>query len=447
MNRLSMAALLLAIGAIACARAPKRPNVLLITIDTLRADHLGAYGYARPTSPKIDAFAARSTVFENAHSSASWTLPSLSSIHTSLLSTTHGCWKISSRLEPEFTTAAEILRDVGYDTAMVACHIFLSAQYGLQQGFTHVDDELVRPPSDAAEAISSPGVTERGVRFLERKAAAGEDAPWFLWLHYFDPHDTYLPHEGFSETFGIVEEIDLYDGEIAFTDHYVGLVLQRLAELGLEDETIVVITSDHGEEFGEHGFKRHGYSLYQEAVRIPLVVRVPGAASGRVPEVVGNVDVLPTLLEACGIELKSVQGATCAHELEGRSLLGAIRGTRALEPREVVAEVRWHDGQDLRMVRDGAWKLIEDQSKDQTRDQSALYDLGADPAEATDLRESAAARAKELQDLVLHRLGRGLGWAGCYPLVEPYVPTAGDMIRLEGLGYAGSGVQTDPGAK
>lgn len=434
--------------ATACAPdAPKRPNVLLITIDTLRADHLGAYGYARPTSPKIDAFAARSTVFENAHSSASWTLPSLSSIHTSLLSTTHGCWKISSRLEPEFTTAAEILRDVGYDTAMVACHIFLSAQYGLQQGFTHVDDELVRPPSDAAEAISSPGVTERGVRFLERKAAAKDESPWFLWLHYFDPHDTYLPHEGFSETFGIVEEIDLYDGEIAFTDHYVGLVLQRLAELGLEDETIVVITSDHGEEFGEHGFKRHGYTLYQEAVRIPLVVRVPGAASGRVPEVVGNVDVLPTLLEACGIELKSVQGATCAHELEGRSLLGAIRGTRALEPREVVAEVRWHDGQDLRMVRDGAWKLIEDQSKDQTRDQSALYDLGADPAEATDLRESAAARAKALQDLVLHRLGRGLGWAGCYPLVEPYVPTAGDMLRLEGLGYAGSGVQADPGAK
>ncbi len=434
--------------AAACTRdVPRRPNVLLITIDTLRVDHFGCYGYARPTSPEIDAFAARSTVFENAHTSASWTLPSLASIHTSLLSTTHGCWKISSRLEPEFTTAAEILRDVGYDTAMVACHIFLSAQYGLQQGFTHVDDELVRPPSDAAEAISSPGVTERGLRFLERKAAAGEDAPWFLWLHYFDPHDTYLAHEGFSETFGITEEIDLYDGEIAFTDHYVGLVLQRLAELGLEEETIVVITSDHGEEFGEHGFRRHGYSLYQEAVRIPLVVRVPGAASRRVPEVVGNVDVLPTLLEACGIELRSVQGASCAHELEGRSLVGAIRGTRALEPREVVAEVRWHEGQDLRMVRSDAWKLIEDQSEGQSRDQSALYDLAADPAESTDLRESAAERATEVRELVLHRLARALRWAGCYPLVEPYVPTPGDMQRLEDLGYAGSGVQTDPGAK
>jgi len=417
--------------------APKRPNVLLITIDTLRADHLGTYGYPRPTSPEIDAFAARSTVFENAHSSSSWTLPSLASIHTSLLSTTHGCWKISSRLEPEFTTAAEVLRDAGYDTAMVACHIFLSAQYGLQQGFSHVDDELVRPPSDAAEAISSPGVTERGVRFLERKAAAAEESPWFLWLHYFDPHDSYLPHEGFSEKFGTVEEIDLYDGEIAFTDHYVGMVLRKLAELGLEDDTIVVITSDHGEEFGEHGFKRHGYSLYQEAVRVPLVIKVPGAAARRIPEVVGNVDVLPTLLEACDLELAKVQGASCAHELEGRSLLGAIRGTSALSEGQVVAEVRWHDGQDLRMMREGPWKLIEDQSVKQQRNQSALYDLAADPREATDVRSLESASAARIAELVLHRLGRAIGWAGCYPLVEPYTPTAGDMQRLQDLGYAG----------
>ncbi len=431
------AALLLAAAAVACAPSPKRPNVLLITIDTLRADHLGTYGYARPTSPEIDAFAARSVVFENAHSSASWTLPSLASIHTSLLSTTHGCWKISSRLEPEFTTAAEMLRDAGFDTAMVACHIFLGAQYGLQQGFTHVDDELVRPPSDAAEAISSPGVTERGVRFLERKAAAAEDVPWFLWLHYFDPHDTYLPHAGYSEKFGTKEEIDLYDGEIAFTDHYVGLVLKKLADLGLEDDTIVVITADHGEEFGEHGFKRHGYSLYQEAVRIPLVVKVPGAPARRIAEVVGNVDVLPTVLDACRVEVAQVQGATCAHELEGRSLLGAIRGTAALSAGQVVSEVRWHDGQDLRMVREGPWKLIEDQSTKQERNQGALYDLAADPREATDLRARDGERAQRMAEAVLHRLGRAIRWAGCYPLVEPYTPTAGDMQRLQDLGYAG----------
>jgi arylsulfatase A-like enzyme len=442
--RASGCAAALALLGFGCGEAPKRPNVLLITIDTLRADHLGTYGYRKSTSPEIDAFAARATVFENAHSSASWTLPSLASIHTSLLSTTHGCWKVSSRLEPEFTTAAEILRDAGFDTAMIACHIFLSAQYGLQQGFTHVDDELVRPPSDAAEAISSPGVTERGVRFLEHKAAAKEDAPWFLWLHYFDPHDTYLPHAGFSETFGTTEEIDLYDGEIAFTDHYVGIVLKRLAELGLDEDTIVVITADHGEEFGEHGFDRHGYSLYQEAVRIPLIVKVPGAEARRVSDVVGNVDVLPTVLDGCGIELPTVTGAICANEFEGRSLLAAIRGTGAIAPREIVSEVRWHDGQDLRMVRDGGWKLIEDQSVGQAKNQTALYDIATDPTEQDDAREREATRATALRELVLHRIGRALRWAGCYPLVEPYTPTAGDMQQLESLGYAGSGVPEDP---
>lgn len=443
MRRLPLT-LFLAVAAAGCGPPPKRPNVLLVTIDTLRADHLGTYGYARPTSPGIDAFAARSAVFENAHSSSSWTLPSLASIHTSLLSTTHGCWKISSRLEPEFTTAAELLRDAGYDTAMVACHIFLSAQYGLQQGFTHVDDELVRPPSDAAEAISSPGVTERGVRFLERKAAAAEDVPWFLWLHYFDPHDAYLPHEGYSEEFGTGAEIDLYDGEIAFTDHHVGLVLEKLAELGLEDDTIVVITADHGEEFGEHGFRRHGYSLYQEAVRIPLVVRVPGGAPRRIPEVVSNVDLLPTLLEACGLEVGRLQGATCAHELEGRSLLAAIRGTDALPPGAAVSEVRWHDGQDLRALREGSWKLVEDQSADRKTDQGALYDLARDPGEKTDLRATEDARSRALTEAVMHRLGRALQWAACYPLVEPYTPTAGDMQRLQDLGYAGDAAAPAP---
>ncbi len=432
-------------AAVACApERPRRPNVLLITIDTLRADHLGCYGYGRPTSPEIDRFAATAARFDNAHSSSSWTLPSLASMQTSLLSTTHGCWKISSRLEPEFTTAAEILRDAGFDTAMVACHIFLSAQYGLQQGFTHVDDVLVRPPADAADAISSPGVTQRGLRFLERKAAAGEDTPWYLWLHYFDPHDTYLPHEGFSETFGTVGEIDLYDGEIAFTDHYVGRVLRKLEELGLDDDTIVVLTADHGEEFGEHGFTRHGYSLHEEAVRIPLLVRVPGAGARTVLDVVSNVDILPTLLEVCRVPLPKLSGPKCAHEIEGRSLLAAIRGGALDAVHEAVSEVRWHDGQDLRALRSGAWKLVEDQSAERKPDQNALYDLEHDPGARTNLIERETARRDALRDVLLHRLGRALRWAGCYPLRDPYAPSPGDLQRLQSLGYAGGATPTDP---
>jgi arylsulfatase A-like enzyme len=239
--------------ALSCTPKAKRPNVLFISIDTLRADHLGTYGYARGTSPRIDAFAKTACVFESAQSSASWTLPSIASLMTSLYSTTHGCWKIESRLEPEYTTFAEVLRDSGYDTAMAVPHLFLSAQYGLQQGFTHVDDTLIRTGADSDQAISSPGITERGLAFIEEKAKVNDGVPWFLWLHYFDPHDAYLPHAGFSERFGTEKEIDLYDGEIAFTDDHVGRVIERIDALNLAPDTIVVIVADHGEEFGEHG--------------------------------------------------------------------------------------------------------------------------------------------------------------------------------------------------
>jgi arylsulfatase A-like enzyme len=419
----------------ACSQAPRGPNVLLITIDTLRADRLGCYGYAQPTSPEIDRFASTAAVFDAAQSSSSWTLPSLSSIHTSLYSSTHGCDKIEQRLEPEFTTLAETLRDAGWDTAMVACHIFLSAQYGLQQGFTHVDDTLVRTAGDASKAISSPGVSERGLAFLEAKAATDDATPWFLWLHYFDPHDEYLVHPGFSEPFGTASESERYDGEIAFTDHHVGRVLRRLEELGLGDDTLVILTSDHGEEFGEHGFDRHGYSLYEAAVRIPLVVRAPGRFAQRVADVVSNVDLMPTVLELGGIRLDAVEAAGCRHGLEGRSLVPALEG-RALEPRDAVCEVRWHAGQDMRGLRSGTWKVLEHRMQGED-ERELLFDLASDPLEQNDRIAGEAARAAALRDALLHRIGRALEWSRCYPLRAPYAPSPGDLERLTNLGYAG----------
>jgi arylsulfatase A-like enzyme len=364
-------------------------------------------------------------VFENAQSTSSWTLPSFASLMTSLYSTTHGCWKVESRLEPEYVTLAERLRDAGWDTAMVVPHLFLSAQYGLQQGFTHVDDTMIRTAADSDQAISSPGVTERGLRFLERKAAVADGVPWMLWLHYFDPHDVYQPHAGISERFGTEKEIDLYDGEIAFTDAHVARVLARLDELGLAQDTIVVIVSDHGEEFGEHGATRHGYTLYQEAVRVPLIVRVPGIAPRRVAEVVSGVDVMPTLLEACGVEAPA--------PIEGRSLLALARG-ETLPEREALSEVRWHAGQDMRALRAGRWKYIEDHGSE-PRD--FMFDLQTDPREMRDLAADDVARAKSLADLIARRLIRAMHWAERYPLPEQYEPSPGDRKRLEDMGYTG----------
>jgi arylsulfatase A-like enzyme len=242
-------------------------------------------------------------------------------------------------------------------------------------------------------------------------------------------------HAGVSERFGTEREIDRYDGEIAFTDRYVGEVLRRLDALGLGQDTVVVVTADHGEEFGEHGFTRHGYSLYEPAVRIPLVVRAPGLPPRRVPDVVSNVDLMPTLLDLAGVRLERVAGASCEHPLEGRSLALLLRGA-TLPPREAVSEVRWHEGQDMRGVLAERWKYLEHRVGG--KDEDLLFDLGSDPGETRSVLDLQAARTSALRQALLHRLGRALGWAKCYPLHEPYAPSPGDLQRLQQLGYAGS---------
>jgi arylsulfatase A-like enzyme len=413
------------------AEAPRRPNILVVSIDTLRADHLGCYGYERPTSPAIDAIASQAVVFEDAHSSASWTLPSFASLFTSLYSTTHGCWKVDSRLESEHDTLAEHLRDAGWDTCLVVPHMFLSGQYGLQQGFTHIDDSLVRTAIESNKVVSSPAMTEKAIAWLERKRGSPDDSPFFLWVHYFDPHDLYLPHEGISEQFGTTEEIDLYDGEIRFVDMHVGRLLARAKEL-FGDEVVVAIVADHGEEFGEHGHKRHGYSLYQEAVHIPFILRAPGFGPARVPDLVSNIDFMPTILELAGVAPRG--------RMEGRSLVPLLRG-ESLPARGALSEVRWHDDQDMRCWREEDWKLHEDRSHGKERDE--LYDLSADPRERTNLLERRDEVLQRLRTGLGHALGVALQLAKLYPQPRRYQPSPGDAARLGALGYAEDAVGGD----
>jgi hypothetical protein len=188
-----------------------RDNLLLLAVDTLRADHLGAYGYQRPTSPHIDRFFAEAIVFDDAHSTSSWTLPAFASLMTSTHSSTHGCWQFRSQLDPSFTTLAEVLRNSGYHTAAVTSHTFLRKSYGLGQGFEDYDESLIVRLRQSHRAISSPMVTERALVFLDRQANMEERRPWFLWVHYFDPHHVYNEHPGVTEEFG-GEPVDLYDG-------------------------------------------------------------------------------------------------------------------------------------------------------------------------------------------------------------------------------------------
>lgn len=411
---------------VACGAEPKPPNVLIVSIDTLRADHLGCYGYPRATSPEIDAFAAGSVVFEQAHSSAPWTLPALASIHTGLFTATHGCDRIETRLDPEFETLAEILRNAGWDTAIVACHVFLGGAYGLQQGFTHVDEDMIAMAGDLDTSISSPGMTDRGFRFLESKARAADGVPWMLWLHYFDPHAEYLVHPGVSEPFGTVTELDRYDGEIAFTDRHVGRLLRGLSDLGLADETIVVLVADHGEEFGDHGDYRHGTNLYQEVIRVPLIIRAPGLPPGRVRDTVGSVDVFPTLLELCGVKSE--------RRTAGHSLLPLTRGER-MDPRELLLEVRWRDGQDLRGVRAEDWKYCEYRLRGVGSD--LLYDLASDPLERVNLEPEDHEAAATMRARLARVQERALEEARAYPTPIRNAPAPADLEHLQNIGYVG----------
>jgi arylsulfatase A-like enzyme len=425
---LFVAGLLILLAALAWSaarnRAKKRPNLLMITIDTLRADHLGTYGWRRPTSPNLDAFAAKSVVFEQAQSSSSWTLPSLASLMTSLLPSTHHCETDSAILCPSYTTLAEMLRDAGYDTSIVASHYFLNAGHGLQQGFTRIDTRILQDDL----SITSPKVTDRGIDWLTDKAGANDGVPWFLWLHYFDPHGPYLPHEGISEAFGTEKDIDLYDGEIAFTDQHLGRLFETFERLGFAQDTIVVVVADHGEEFMEHGERTHGYDLHEETVHVPLIVRVPGLAPRRVSSTVPTVDVLPTLLELCGLK--------AGVDIEGRSLTEILRGDPGADAdRDAPSEVRWKFGYDIISIRRGPWKYI-DQKKPDVRSKM-LFDHASDPKETANLHDSQSGVVTELRSTLRARLERARALGSGYERCEFGGMTPTERAALRNLGYTG----------
>ncbi len=432
------AALAACLGAlVACGPAPPEPslNVLLVTVDTLRADRLGFDGYGLPTSPRLDALAESGVVFDRAQGASSWTLPSLATILTSLYTSTHGCWTFVDPLQPSFHTLAETLRDAGYDTAAVASHVFLGTDYGLHQGFTHFDDDLVHWLVASHDAISSPEVSDKGIRFLENKAAVPEEGPWLLWLHYFDPHEIYQPHEGFLEPFGIdpdargtfdvEQESRLYDGEVAFTDHHVGRVLDALERLGLADDTLVVFVADHGEEFGDHGSRRHGHTLYGELVRTPLVVRAPGFAPSRVDALVHTVDLAPTVLELVGLAPVADQ--------TGRSLVPLMRGEE-LPERGVLAELNAAPSTNLRAWIDGRWKLILDLDHETAK----LFDVEADPLEQSDVAAGQPQVVARMRQELLDAVGEALHEGRLYERTAHGLKLlATQDEQLKNLGYTG----------
>jgi len=381
------------------AAGARRPNVLVYLVDTLRADHLGAYGYPRPTSPAIDALARQGVLFEHARAHSSWTRPTAAAILTGLHPLSMQISGRASRLPSEAVTLAEHLAPLGYRTGFITTNVNTSEPFGFRQG-----SEIFRYLPGQAHGVRgktrADRVTAEALRILDETDAA---KPFLLYLHTVDPHAPYLPPEeqrqrfvprldnprlGDRSTLGALErgriEADaetlaqlrgLYDAEIAANDVAFGTLAAALAERGLWDETVVVFVSDHGEEFLEHGKVEHGRTLYEEQLRVPLIWKLPrGAAAGtRVATPVEQVDILPTLLE--------LVGAPVPAGLPGRSLAPAFAGADLAERPSFAHLDRL--GYIYASVHDRGYKLIRrlDPEVFRFRTSRELFDLAADPGE------------------------------------------------------------------
>lgn len=405
---------------------PDGPNILLITVDTLRADALEPYGAVQGSSAAIARLASEGVVFEDAQSAASWTLPSFASIFTSQAVSTHGCIEFRVQLHDSFETLAECLVGAGWDTACIISQAVVGRRHHLDQGFVHYDDGLVLGEHAPERQVSSPYIEERAERFLRAKAAARDGRPWFLWLHPFDPHTDYLVHEGFGGKLDLGNVAGKYAGEVAFTDAHVGRVLEVLEELGLDDDTVVILTADHGEEFGDHGGQGHAHTLYSELVHVPLVVRAPGFVPRRVQDTVRSIDLYPTLCELAGLPIPD--------HVAGSSFVAAMRG-EPLEPRAALAEMQAGPSKGKSSLVLGPWKLIRDPEDPLNVE---LFHRPDDPREQTNLAVQHPEVVRELTALLEQERSRAALRSRAFESGGEVQLGIDEVEQLRALGYMGN---------
>ena len=418
---------------------PNARHLVLVTIDTLRADRLGSYGNRELPTPNLDRLAAEGTMAPDAMVHTPLTRPSHFSLFSGLLPSQHGIRdNLAPPRGPETPLLAEVLQTAGFRTAGFVSSIVLASHTGLNRGFDTYSDEF--EGGEDGEIHMATDLQKRGdetvqeaVSWLESGAEA--EARLFAWIHLYDPHEPYDPPEPYASRYAERP----YEGEIAWTDELVGRIDAALTRLGLRDQTLLTVTADHGEGMGEHREMTHGFFIYQSTLAVPLLFRGPGVVpGGRLPVTVRTIDLLPTLLELVGVPPPA--GAA----LPGQSLAGALRGqdpppepltyAETLEPR---LRYGWSD---LRSVREGRWKYIQ-------APRPELYDLENDPGERRNLAEVEPSRVKALQA----SLGRIL--ADESTASDPGSPGASLPLdlreKLGALGYVGgSGAAgaADPGA-
>jgi choline-sulfatase len=396
--------------------APAAPeSVVLITLDTTRADRLSPYGFMNVSLPHLERLAGEGVVFDQATSVAPMTLPAHTSLFTGLLPPRHGVRDNADQpLAETETTLAEILRARGLRTGAFVGSVVLDPLRGLKQGF----DEYQGVHSTGRNALAvrqrrADAVVDDALRWLG--AAAGP--PSFLWVHLYDAHVPYDPPEPYASIYGH----NPYVGEIAFADSQIGRLLDALDARRLMERTVVIVAGDHGESLGDHGEEDHGVFVYESVLRIPLIIRAPGVSPRRVAAVVRLTDVMPTVLDLLGIPPPRADGVSLVDLLTGR------RSTLDLEAYSESEYPRRLGWSPLRALRDGRFKLID-------APRPELYDLDRDPFEERNLYDergaTAAAMARRLQ--VLARSPSATGRESATAL--PSRLTA----ELAALGYVGT---------
>lgn len=412
----------------ATPKEPPRPNILVILIDTLRADHLSCYGYQQPTSPNIDKLAEQGVLFERCYSSSSWTLPACTSLMSGLYCFEHGVNTWTSAIDDQLPWLPQLLQKAGYQTLGVSSNPFLTNKQGFGRGFDVFDDQTVLAAAEwsfpmldsqyKACVLASTGATatRRAIELLNDRV---QNKPFFLLVHYMDCHADYVPPAPWDKKFdpdyqgaitGHIQSqhfatnlpardlqhvIAMYDGEIAHVDDQVGQLLEQLDALGLTQNTVVILTADHGEEFLEHGQWAHGHSLYEPAVHVPLIFRWPGLAQPRhrVTSAVSLVDVLPTALDTLKLPVP--------RNHHGMALTQALQGGEAPADRSLLMETQL--SLPLLAVIRGRQKVISQIHRNPQSVASieplAVYDLTKDPKEQ-DQRVLSDERLSQLRDQI-----------------------------------------------
>lgn len=443
----------LTLASLTACGAPEPPSVLLVTLDTVRADHLSVYGYPRSTTPNLEALAREAYVFEHAQASSAVTPVSHASILTGLDPDRHGLRALHAtrlaRLAEERMTLAEHLAAAGYDTAAFVSAFTASAHFGLDQGFATWDERFGGEASSTSEGIVDNGAAQRSAADVVDAAIAWLDtrarsrAPFLLWTHFFDAHDDQLqapaafrlrwvaPGQSPPEQWRAV-----YDGDLAYIDHQIGRLLEAIAARGHGQDLVVAVVGDHGEALGERGWWGHTV-LFQEQLRVPFLLRLPGHPGRRVTDQVRTTDLVPTLLDVLTPEAPPAA-------MDGRTLTGWLTDpaprplpaySETLFDLQAYEQSPWRDESWL-AINDGRWKLIVRRDRRPPHTETdLLFDLREDPGETTDqaaAHPDVVARLRPMLERALTTL----------PANDPDHEPALDpetIEKLRSLGYAGGG--------